>query len=311
MSNYSIKYRHIFPTFLWVTLGFVLILSAARYFLAIRSEIVHFKLEVWEIVFPVFLPWIPILIWLRPRLRILYFKDEDSNRGRNQLMFHSVTWATVLATAMISQSYMTSATGSLQHLSTLSDAHTSKLSHYYQIQNFAIRRDYESSYSQMKTSGRRNQTLTITFYFVWPMVDSNSSDHKYWYGLKFEEQMSSRLGAEQEQERYRLFHARCLWDLSNYNFHAVEYFERLPNGAERDQFLKAVEAAKGSHINPEIFVPKKETFEARNGNKLVWVFGSYAMGTGVFILLLTWPGYSTLELEKQLKKKRKPRRVVI
>ncbi|MEJ1242477.1 hypothetical protein WBG78_30290 [Chryseolinea sp. T2] len=113
MNDYTSKLRHIIPAFLYVTIGTLLALVLIRYFLAIETELLDFKQEVWQLWLPLSLPWIPITIWLRPRFRILtYKKDSD----RKQFGFQLLTAVIMAVSMIISQMYLTTESGTLQEV---------------------------------------------------------------------------------------------------------------------------------------------------------------------------------------------------
>lgn len=303
MSDYSIKLRHIMPTFLCISLGSLLSLALIRYYFAIQSEILHFKMEVWEKFLPFVLPWIVIIIWLRPKLRILTFEESGDRR---RLFFYLLAWGTMFAPLSISQSYLTTSTGSLKEISSISETDSIR-SNYFTIKNFSIKKEFQSSFTMMTESGGRrnyNEQLTITIYFVWPITDNDANilldNYRHWYGMKFQQQMSNNLSSKEKSNRYDNFYNQCLWNLRGHNFQNVTYFERLSNSEDKDSFTEAVRYAKGPHRDPEIFIPRKENFESRSGDKFEWIFGSYAIGVVVFLIFLVWPGYSKSELERQL-----------
>ena len=289
------------PTFLYVTLGTLIALALIRYFLAIKIELLDFKREVWEIWIPLALPWVPITIWLRPKFRILIFrKDTD----RKQFLFQFLTWCTMGISILISQMYLTTASGTLQQVANIEELDQKDPTRYYQIGSFRVISFLGSSSTDVRASGKHNQYLNIHIYFACPIVTDTvnyqPNSFKYWYGVSFEKQTSNRLSIEEKEREYNAFYSECVDKMDKYAFHDVTYFERLPNTEDRDGFLKAVAARSKDDIGAVILEPKHEAFENRSGNKLQWIFGSYLIGTSIFLLVLTWPRVSKLELERQL-----------
>jgi rhomboid protease GluP len=301
MNAYSIKVRHIMPTFFFVTLGTLIVLAFIRYFLAIEVELLNFKREVWEIWIPIVLPWIPITIWLRPKFRILIFrKDSD----RKQFLFQYLTWLTMAASLVISQMYISTASGTLQQVADVEELDQKNATRYYQISSFQVLTSLGASSTDVRASGKHNQYLNIHIYFAYPILTDTlsyqSGSFKYWYGISFKKQISNRLSMEEKEREYNSFYSECVGKMIQYAFHDLTYFERLPNTEDRDGFLKAVRTRTKDQIGAVILEPKHQAFKNRSGNKLQWIFGSYLIGTVIFLLVLTWPKVSKLELARQL-----------
>jgi rhomboid protease GluP len=301
MNTYAIKFRHIMPVFLYVTLGTLAGLALVRYFLAIQVDLLDFKREVWEIWLPLALPWIPITMWLRPRFRILIFRKESD---RKQFLFQMLTWFTMGISLVISQKYLTTASGTIQNVADIIEMDKKDVTRYYQINSFQTLTAHGASYADVRASGKHNQYLDIHIYFVCPIVrDSMASQpapFKYWYGTSFKKQISNRLSLDEKESEYDAFYKDCLEKMNHYAFHDVTYFERLANTEDRDGYLKAVATRNKEEKGAIILEPKHEAFENRSGNKLLWIFGSYLIGTTVFLLVLMWPRVSKLELDRQL-----------
>jgi rhomboid protease GluP len=288
------------PVFFYVTLGTLLILALIRYFLAIEIELLDFKREVWEIWLPLALPWIPITIWLRPRFRILIFRKQNDRR---QFLFQLLTWFTMAASLVVSQTYLTTASGTLLQVADIEELDKKDPERYYQITSFQALESYGTSAADVRASGKHNQYLNIHIYFACPIVRDTLNDQlasfRYWYGVSFKKQISNRLSTEMKEYEYNAFYKQCISEMSRYAFHDLTYFERLPNTEDRDGYLKAVASRINDTAGAVILEPKHEPFEDRNGNKLQWIFGSYLIGTVVFLLVLMWPRLSKVELARQ------------
>ncbi len=305
MNAYSTKVRHIMPVFFYVTLGTLAALAFIRYFLAIETEVLDFKREVWELWIPLALPWVPITIWLRPRFRILIFRKYSDRR---QFLFQFLTWLTMGWSIMVSQTYLTTASGTLQQVANIEELDKQDKSAYYQIRSFQVLTSFGTSSTDVRASGKHNEYLNIHIYFACPIVrdslSNESASFKYWYGVSFKKQISNRLSMEQKEYEYNKFYKESVDKMNHYAFHDLTYFERLPNTEDRDGFLKAVAIRTKENTGAVILEPKQEPFENRNGNKLLWIFGSHLIGTSVFLLVLTWPRLSKIELERQLSGKK-------
>jgi rhomboid protease GluP len=113
------------------------------------------------------LPWIPLLIWLRPRFRILTFKKDNDN-GR--FFFQFLSAGTIIACLLVSQNYLTTATGKLQRLSTINDIEKVEKSRYYKLTNFSVANYYGGTFTDFRQSGKYNQYLNFDIFFVAPIL---------------------------------------------------------------------------------------------------------------------------------------------
>lgn len=307
MEIYTKKLQYILPTFFKVVIGTVLGISLIRWIFIVQFSIFDFKEEIWTIWIPLIFPWIPITIWLRPRFRVLTFKKENDNR---RLFFQFISWIIMGVMVFISQAYITTATGNLAHLKVASEISSVKKERFYKIEKFSVLSYYEASHTDFRTSGRYNEDLNFALYFVYPIVNDTSSSigkiKKLWYGVNFKDQISNRLSNAEKEERYNKFYENSLNEMKNYDFQNLNYFENKPNSKDRANFLKAIASRINEPLDDSYIIlqPKKNNYEERNGNKLLWTFGSFGIGLTLFMILLIWPGFNENERKKFLSGKK-------
>lgn len=300
MEIYLKKIKHILPTLLIVGFGTVAGVTFIRWVLCIQFSILDLKEEVWNLWIPLILPWIPILIWLRPRLRVLTFKKETDNR---RVLFQFISWGMITAMLIVSQAYLTTATGRLESIKNIQQIDNTKPARYYKIDRFAVAPYFGGSYTDFRTSGKYNQDLNFDVFFVTPILNDTSerinNTPMYWYGVKYHKRVSNKISKEEKEQKYQAFYNECIQKMNNYNFYSLDHFERKPNSDDLQNFLKAIEA-RTKHESKEyvVFVPVNESYENRNGNKFAWIFGAFGIGITVFLLLLIWPGFSETERKK-------------
>lgn len=298
MKTYIKKLKHLLPTYLIIAFSILIGLLVIRWLFAIQYDIIDIKEEIWCLWLPIGLPWIPVLIWLRPRFRILTFKKDNDN---GHFFFQILAAGTITACAMVSQNYLTTATGTLQKLSTINEIEKVKKSRYYKFEKFAVTKNYGGSYTDISPSGKHNEHLDFHVFFVMPIIadasEKNKTVPKYWYGVDFRDQISNRITPEEKEDLYDSFYDDCVEKMEHYDFRALDHFERVPTSDNRTYYLKAIESRIKQKAANEFIIlePIKEKFEGRNGNKLAWIFGSFAIGVGLLLFSLIWPGYSERE----------------
>ena len=299
-ARYRVKVRHIFPVFLMSMIGSVAGLMLVRWLVSIQFNILDLKEEVWNLWIPVALPWIPIIIWLRPRLRILIRKKDADNL---QFGFQFLAYLGMVFPVLVSQSYLTSAAGNMIHLRTLGELSTQPLARYYTIQDFKVAPAQGGSAEDIRPSGKHNEHLNINIYFAIPITgDSSESAAKYncWYGVKYYLQISNRIDVSEKEKQYKAFYEECISKINQYKYHDLQYFKRLPNSDDRNGFMQAITRIEPSLAEGAVILEAKhEDFEARTGKKLPWLLGSMIIASFGYLFALVWPRYSTLELQRQ------------
>ena len=306
-NTYTAKLKHIVPTFLIVVFSTVIGLAVFRWLFCIQFSLLDIKEEIWVVWIPIIFPWIPITLWLRQRFRILTFKKEEDRR---RFAYQMISWLVMTAMLLVSQAYLTTATGKLQTLSTISDIHKVEKSRYYKLTNFTVATYYGGAYTDFRTSGKYNQYLNFDIFFVTPILNDTTERisliPKHWYGVKYHEQISNKISNEEKDEKYKTFYNECLQKLNDYDFHSLDHFERKPKSDDRIHFLKAIEARtkKPTDESYIVLAPIQESYAKRNGNKFAWIFGSFAIGFSVLLLALIFPGYSETERQRFLQGKK-------
>lgn len=310
-DTYIIKIKHILPTLLTITIGSVIGLAIIRWLFCIQFTIININEEIWEIWIPLIFPWIPITLWLRQRLRILNFnKEEDRRRS----MFQVITWFMMAGMLITSQCYLTTATGKLQTLTNINEIHHKEKERYYKINSFFVPKNAASVYVDFSTSNsskyKSNDRLNFGVYFVAPILkdkeETIKTSHKYWYAFEYHDQIDNNLSDQQKNNLFKLFYESCLREMNEYDFHTMDYFERMPTSSKKVMYDKAIENGIGKPVDDSFVIlkPVFEPYENRNGNNFTWIFGIFGIGLTLFLLLLTWPTFSKQQYDNFLKGKK-------
>ena len=303
MNTYLAKLKHIVPCFLIISIGNVIGLGLFRWLFSIQFQIININEEVWDFIIPIALPLITILIWLRPRFRILTFKDNSNGRFGFQL----ISLFALIPVMMISQAYLSSATGKLVHLFSVDQINSIDKARYYKLDKFAVATHFGGAYTDFRTSGKYNQHLNFDIYFVTPIlldsVKQLQSIPQFWYGVKYTKEISNRKSAKEKEEIYNAFYEESLSKMIKYPFYFLDHFERTPKSNDFKNYLRAIESSIKQNASSDFIIlePVFGKYEDRNGNKLPWIFGSFAIGLIIFLFALIWPNYSENERVKFLK----------
>ncbi|WP_078131593.1 rhomboid family intramembrane serine protease [Leptospira kirschneri] len=294
MNTYIKKLNIILPIFLLIYVLNLILFLGARWLLTIRYEILDINEEIWDFVLPITLPWIPILIWLRPRMRILRFKNEDSN-GSFYLQLISALIITV--SLMITQSYLTTAMGKLEVISNIQQIESVSKARYYKLINFSVDPSFAGVSANVTVTGKYNENLNLELFIGIPFLPEaksfNEKEYKYWYGVKFKKQISNKLNDEEKEKLYTDFYEESMAIMEQYDYHSLDHFERTPTSDDKKYFLQAIESSIKRKPDESYIIlePIPEKFESKNEGKLAWFFGTFGIGFLILLISLIFPSY--------------------
>lgn len=165
MTNFSTKIRLIYIPFLIVALSFIFIYTFLNWLFVIRLE-TPLSEDMVDFWLPFSLPWIPILIWLRPRIKLLILKDK---KGNLPFLYQFIAAGAIIAPTIIAQEYLTTAAGKLT-VSQNIDKITAPLTKYYELKQYFIDKQHIAVYQRTAVSGRSNEDLSFYIDVACPIL---------------------------------------------------------------------------------------------------------------------------------------------
>lgn len=291
MDSFSEKIRLIYVPFLFVAIGFITAYTILDWILVIQAGI-SIKEDIVKFWLPFALPWIPILIWLRPRIKLLTFKKADGH-----FMYMLIAALAVSVPTIVAQHYLFSATGKLTQLDYISNIDKFEKTKYYTLKNYYFDKEHIAVQSAASYEGKNNEHLDMYLYVAVPILDSradtNLTLNLRWIGKRYYKQISSYTSDEVKQELFRLFAEKSQLEFEQTDFSQFSYLERLGNTKDHDEYINAIKntGAYGPQYNV-VFECQNEPFEARTGNTLPWTFGALGIGAAFWLLLLLFPRIS-------------------
>jgi rhomboid protease GluP len=177
---------------------------------------------------PLLLPWIPIIIWFRPKLRIL---TTDRDKDKLSWGLQILAWFAIGVPCIIGQFYITASTAKLVAAKSVEDIRDLPPSRYYSIENFGVDSAWMSLGEDVRTSGKYNQDLNFHFYFIQLFTldlekDAPTGDKVFWYGVNFKYKISNSLSDENKERKYKELYEESLEKMRHYKIHDVTYFKR-------------------------------------------------------------------------------------
>ena len=290
---YLTKLKHIVIPFVIAAWGTLLLLAFIRWWLFLgKFPIMELDEDMWQYWIPVVAPWIPILIWLKPRFNQLEYK-AGTDKGSWQMQV--IAWVGMAPMLIFSQFLLTTATAQVREVKNVKEIRKHEVVRYYRINEFSVHRFIGGVHYSFRTLGRLNQDLHMDIYFVNPILTHKKQaitmTPLYWYGVNFHKQISNLLSEPEKERRFRKFFDECMAKMQHYDFYTLDHFENKPASYDRKNFRIAVQNALKKPVNNDFIIlePQKEPVEMRNGHKLAWTLAGFAFGVVLLMLMLIKP----------------------
>ena len=246
------------------------------------------------------LPWIPILIWLRPRIKLLNLKSKN---GDLPGLYFFIAGFAIIAPTLVAQSYIEKATGKLTPLDSITQIDKHESTKYYSLKTYYIDKLHIGIQNKFDVSGKHNEDFNMNLFVVLPIfstpADTSNSNCLAWYGVKYHKQISNRLDDQEKQESFQKFANESQADFDRKDVSQFIYLNRIGNTNDHQGYNEAIKNNK-RYISSStiVLIPVDEPFEKRNGNKLSWIFGAFGIGALVWLIMLLIPKFDSERLEK-------------
>jgi len=291
MESLSNKLRIVYLPFILIAAGCLVGYSFLNWLLLIKMELFMLNEEVINLWLPIFLPWFPILIWLRPRLKAL--KEKKLGRSSLRQLFYFVSWLAIAIPTMFGQDYLATATGKITRLAQIGQIGQVPKTKYYTVQDAFFDQADVSVETTGHYSGRYNENFNMAVYLACPIEDySDTRGSNVWLGTVYNGQISGHLSDDEREAQFHDFFNSSLAAYKNLDLKRFSYLEKLGLSDNSREFEAAAKRSKlyRSGIPNVILKAHAENFNDRNGDKLAWVFGSFGIGAVLcFLMLLAAP----------------------
>lgn len=291
MKNIEIKLKEVYLPFLIVSIGTIIFYNLFRWTFDIKLGVLPLKEDLLNFWIPFALPWIPILIWLRRRNRILNVKGKRNN---GHFLYQFAMAGAIAVPIIVSQTYIEKASFDLVSITNAYETKSQSDEKYFDISSFRVDKNASLPYVTARTSGRNNDNLNFYLYLACPFENSDN----VWYGVEYSKNLSNRISDDKKDTEYRSFLEKSEKEFDTYNFQNAKYFEKLGYSDDRDGFIEAIKEKNPNIKESEqiILVPKSDVFEQRLGNTFPWIFGSFGIGAFVLLLMVVIPKIDEKEL---------------
>lgn len=292
-QNIITKLQKVYLPFLIISIGTVLLYTCLRWLLDVKFGIIPLKKDLLDFWIPFGLPWIPILIFLRRRIRILNVRGKNDN---GYFLYQTVIAGTIFATLLNTQDYITTNSYNLYEVSSIEELDALKREKYFKLSSFLVEKESKTSYTTARVSGRSNERLNITEFIALPFENSQT----VWYGIEYKSSMNNNMSEGSKNRTYRKFLETWKTQYEHHSFYGTRYFEKLGHSDELDGYVHAIQLR---HPNLDrgdltILIPHKGEFLERSGNSLEWAFGCFAIGSFIFLFMVLVPSINEGELRQ-------------
>lgn len=267
------KLQLIYIPFLKVFLSFLTIYTFLHWYFIIHLEMFALSEDTVKAWIPAILSFGIVLIFLRPKARLLALKDRLPD------FIIILMLVTILAPTIILQFYVVTATGKLTVLNDISEKFSTKPTKYYIVKNYFLNKKHTSFKTATNISGKYNRDYYMYLYCALPILksvgDTNQLTHENWYCIKYYERISNKLSLEIKKQKFDRFIERSFAKFDSLNVKDFVYLERIGQVFDKIGYSQAIENnERFMALHPTILLPINEPFEQRNGKKLYWFLGT-------------------------------------
>lgn len=300
MQTITKKLRLIYLPFLVMTISFIVLYTFLNWLLFIKTNTFSVKEDIVNFWLPFGLPWIPVLIWLRPRIKLL---NLTGGNGNLPFLYQFIAALAMAIPTIVAQGYMEKASGTLTKLETINEINNVEETKYYTLKSFYIDKTNIGVHSSFDVSGKHNENFNMHLYVVLPIlgseVEATNSNCLAWLGIEYSQQISNRLEDKAKEEKYQAFANESQKDFDNKDVNQFVYLDRVGNTDDGDGFKEAVKKSpKYNSNNTSVFLAVNEPFESRTGSTFAWIFGAFGIAGGIWLTMLLIPKLDESELRR-------------
>ncbi|MCH5599767.1 hypothetical protein [Niabella ginsengisoli] len=287
MNVFKEKFEIAGKPFLFIAISYILGYSFLHWLLYLKYYLIPVKEIIFGYWIPFLLVWIPIYIWLKPKLKKLSFKKKDTVFRLMGLAAFMIAISTIVV-----QYYIETATGVLTELTSIKEYPNKPVTKYYSTKNYFIGREFKGVNYYTKVSGKRNRTYTMYAVIAVPIFEAVGDTMvqrscSYWLVHKYQKNISNRKSFEEKQQIFEDFKKGSISNFDTLQLNNINYLERIGNVDLFDVYERAIYASSIEvPYRPVFFSMKTTSFSNRNGNKLLWSLVTFFMLCSIWMLAL-------------------------
>ncbi|MFD2147912.1 hypothetical protein [Mucilaginibacter antarcticus] len=288
MKDFGIKFQLIIKPFLVIGITSISAYSFIHWWLFVRNEIFAVDEAILNFFVPLATSFIPVLIWLLPRLKLL---DFTGKKAKNPVIGYLLMATIAIGVpTVIAQEYLISATGEMTVLTSIKEIEKRPKTKYYTLKKVYPDKAQARPNTIINTSGKYNVNYNMAVYMPCPIFDTpnahQAAEPLAWLGIKYQKTISNGLSGAEKTQEFEMFTKKSQDDFDKRDLTTFTYLDRIGPSSELKTFADAV-TFSGVYDTPFIIlVPRWGNFEDRNGDKGLWLIVSLVIGTVLFILMI-------------------------
>jgi rhomboid protease GluP len=299
MQHFIKKLKILYLPFLIIAISFIVLYTFLNWLFFIKTEIFTIKEIIRNFGLPFVLSWVPVLIWLRPRINLLKLKVKERNDSWS-FFYQFAAVLVITIPTIIAQNYVEKSSGKLTQVTTIGQIKNVEKTKYYKVKKFYIDKKYIGVQPHFESSGRHNEDLKMDLYAVLPVFNDkseiNNSDCFAWLGINYSKTISNRLSENEKEKAFQNFIKESEKDFDRKNVNEFVYLER---SEDNDEFRKAVqENPKYNSIDAPVLLARNEPFENRTGDSFLWIFFTFGIGSLIWLIMILIPKFNQNKLRR-------------
>jgi hypothetical protein len=163
------KFKLIFLPYLIIAISTIVLYTFLNWLLIIKFNLFKVDDSIVSIIMPLVLPWAPILIWLRPRIKMLRLKKGYRKDPVFWILF--VNGLSIAIPLVIAQAYIITATGKLTRLDYIEEIQNTPKTQFYTAEHFYINKNMAHVKVVFTVSGKSNSDFDMAIYASVPVFN--------------------------------------------------------------------------------------------------------------------------------------------
>ena len=286
--NFSKKIKLFYIPFLLTAFCMWILYTFLNWLLIIHLEVISIKEIIVNFGLPLALPWIPILFYFKPKLKLLKLTTKG---GYSWMGFYVVMlWIILFVPATIAQHYIQTASGKLTVLQNIAEVDSLPKTKYYTVKEFYIKKKNIGTHSSFEVTGKHSENFNMNIYVVVPMY-RNYIDTTHvisWLGLTYSKRINNNLEQKEKEDAYQIFADDSQKEFDDVDLNAFVYLSRVPNTDEREGLNEALKKSSiyKSTNKTHFFLSVNESFNKRNGSKVIFLMVTSILGSVIWLLTI-------------------------
>jgi hypothetical protein len=165
------KFKLLFLKQLIITTTIVFVYGSFCYFIYEKQGTINLDEQVINLWVPFVIPWIPILLWLRPCIKLLNLKREG-RRSPDFGYMMVASLATAVPTIFVAL-YIETSAGKLTPLYDINSIKTLPVTKYYTLKKYFIDKNHVGINYTSDISGRFSSELNLRIYIACPIYENS------------------------------------------------------------------------------------------------------------------------------------------